>query len=596
MENFLHAALIFFSAAVILVPIFHRLGLGPILGYLVGGIVVGPFGLKFFDDSESTAHFAELGVVLLLFIIGLEIQPQKLWQMRNRLLGLGLLQVVVTSTIFTLIGSLCGLEFQCAAIVGFGLSLSSTAFALQSLSDRNELTTEFGKGAFAILLMQDLTAIPALAIIPLLFATSGSQNSGGLIYFPLVILGLSISSRFLLRPFFRFIAKTRSREIFTAASLLVVLGVSTVMVKIGLSAALGTFIAGVLLADSEYRHELEANIEPFKSLLMGLFFMSVGMGLSLPLIFDRPLLIVSLSVLYFFMKWAIIYGIGRLSKMDHTSSKLMGLTIAQGGEFAFVIFGMGTDLKILDMETRALLSAMITLSMGMSPLMNIVSDKLMSRRQKTGEREFDQIPEEFPSVIIAGFGRFGQMFGRVLKAQGIPFVAIDHDSDHIELVRKFGNKVYYGDATREDLLVAAGIEKAKYFVLAIDDVENSLETARLVREHFPHIKIFGRARNRGHAFDLMELGVEHIKRETIDSSLNFAGELLVELGYEQGLADRLIERFSQHDQIMLQEQFKVRTDDKMFVSATQQSIAQLEKVLLEDTQKSYITLSPTEET
>lgn len=590
MSSFIQQSLVFIGAAIILVPIFHFLGLGSILGYLAGGILVGPSGLRLIQDSESTLHFAELGVVLLLFVIGLEIQPQKLWQMRKKLFSLGLLQVLFCTLIFTGIGMLFGLNLTTAGLIGFGLSLSSTAFALQSLSDANELNTEFGQSAFAILLMQDLTAIPALAIVPIFFATSVSTgHEAHLGYLPFILIGLSLSSRFLLRPLFRFVAKTRAKEIFTAASLFVVLGVAAIMVKAGLSAALGTFIAGVLLADSEYRHELEANIEPFKSLLMGLFFMAVGMGVSLDLIVERPLQVFGFAILYFFIKWGVIYGVGRLSRMSHEHSRLMGLSIAQGGEFAFVIFTMGLGIGLLEQKQVAFLTAIVTVSMVISALMNYLNDKYLAVYHRTTvEPQYDHISES-PSVIIAGFGRFGQIFGRLLRSQKIDFVAIDHDSDQIELLRKFGNKVYYGDATREDLLISAGIKNAKYMVIAIDDVDNSLKVARMVTEHFPHIKIFGRARNRGHAFEYLELGITHIKRETFDSSINFAGELLVEMGVEKERAINIIRRFKAHDETMLKEQFKVRSDDKMFVDVSKQAVAQLEQVLREEGQMSYVT-------
>ena len=587
MNSFIEQSLIFFGAAVVMVPLFHRLGLGSVLGFLIAGILVGPDGLRFIPDAESTLHFAEMGVVFLLFIIGLEIQPQKLWKMRKKLVGLGISQVVLCTIALSGVGLCFNLSLKSSLIMGFGLSLSSTAFALQNLMDRGEFNTEFGQSSFSILLTQDLIAIPALALIPALLHGGVKEDGMSLMYFPVVLIGLSLASRFLLKPIFRAVAKTRAREIFTAATLFIVLGVSAVMVKIGLSAALGAFVAGVLLADSEYRHELEANIEPFKGLLMGLFFMAVGMGVNLDIVSEMPVFIVTFSVAYFALKWAIIYGVGRIFGMTHEHSKHMGLSIAQGGEFAFVIFTMAGALKVLTPEHQAILTAVITISMGISPVMDMVMDFINDHKTKP-EPDYDQIEGETPSVIVAGFGRFGQIFGRVLRSQQIPFVAIDHDSDHIESIRKFGNKVYYGDATREDLLISAGIRQAKYLVIAIDDIEGSLKLAKMVQEHFPHIEIFGRVRNRGHAFDYLELGVKHIKRETFDSSLNFAGELLVTLGYEKARAQEIVKRFRAHDEIMLKEQFKVRLDDKMFIDVSKRGIAQLEQVLNEDSQRSYI--------
>lgn len=594
MNGFLVEALIFLAASILLVPIFQRLGLGSVLGYLIAGIVIGPSGLKLINDSESVLHFAELGVVLLLFVIGLEIRPDKLWQMKKDLLKLGGSEMLLGTILFSGLIYLYGEEVLSALILGFALSFSSTAYALQTLMDKNNFNTEFGKSSFSVLLMQDLLAIPALAVIPLL----GNQNGGGdnklLFFFPVFVIMLVLVNRFLMRPFFRLIGQSHSREIFTATALFIVLGVSVVMMKIGLSAALGSFIAGVFLADSEYRHELEANLDPFKSLLMGLFFIAVGMSVSLSFIMERPLLVFSFVAVYLTSKVLIIYGIGRFSGIGNMNSRSMAFTIAQGGEFAFVIFGLAFASGLLNRETVQLFTAVITLSMAINPLLLFANERLQSRKLSS-PAIYDEIKGETSEVIIAGFGRFGQMFGRILKAQKIPFVAIDHDADQIELLRKFGNKVYFGDASRMDILESAGIKGAKYFVLAIDNVELSLKTARLIKEHFPHVKIFARARNRGHHFDLLEIGVHKIKRETIDSSLNFTGDLLQELGFEKEKAKRVIEKFRRHDELMLLEQYKVRDDDKKFISTTEQGTAQLADVLNEETEKTYFSPIPADD-
>ncbi len=587
-------ALIFISAAVVLVPIFQRLGFGSVLGYLVSGVLVGPHGFKLIGDSESIAHFSELGVVFLLFIIGLEIQPRKLWSMRYHLFGLGGLQIGFCTVVFSGFGLALGLPLAAAIVVGFALSLSSTAYAVQTMMEKNVFNTEFGRAGFSILLAQDLVAIPALAVIPLLAVSDSAAHEPHVsIWFALVLIGLLVfASRFLIRPVFRMIAATRSREIFTGVTLFIVIGVAVLMQKMGLSAALGTFIAGVLLADSEYRHELETNIEPFKGLLMGLFFIAVGMGVSTELIANEPLKVLSLTLAYLLAKGLVIYGVGRLSKLNHGNAKCMALSIAQGGEFAFVIFGLVTTLGIISAPDLSLLTAVITLSMAFSPLIAMLDEKLaLHRKKEIDEPAFDEI-NEVGQVIIAGFGRFGQIFGRILRAQNIPFIAIDHDQDQIELLRKFGSTVYYGDASRQDLLEAAGAAQAKYLILAIDDTELSLKTAALVREHFPHLKIFARARNRGHAYDLMELGVKFIKRETFDSSVFFTRDLLVEMGFEKSKADRMVEKFRKHDEIMLQEQFLVRSDTKSLVSLSKQAAMQLAQVLNEDQMQSHIELSP----
>jgi voltage-gated potassium channel Kch len=399
---------------------------------------------------------------------------------------------------------------------------------------------------------------------------------------------LGIVSHFLIRPLFRLIASTRTRELFTATTLLIVFGVAALMMSIGLSAALGTFIAGVLLAESEYRHELEANLDPFKSLLMGLFFIGVGMSLSLPLILAQPLLIIALTVSYMAVKMGLIYGIGRVFKLTHENSKLMSLAVGQGGEFAFVIFGMVLSFGIAPSEPLAILTAVITVSMALSPLLNLAYERLMIKCDVAPKPEYDVITNENPEIIIAGFGRFGQIFGRILKSQNIPFVAIDHDASQVDSLRKFGHKVYFGDASRRDILETAGVARAKYFILAIDDMEQSLTTAQTLREHFPHIKIFARARNRGHVFEFMELGVTQIKRETFDASLSFVGDLLREMGHTAERAQSIVERFRVHDEVMMAEQYKVRTDENMYVSVATQGQAQLAQVMEQDSQQSYI--------
>jgi monovalent cation:proton antiporter-2 (CPA2) family protein len=587
MTSLTEQALVFIASAMVLVPLFQKLRFGSVLGYLIAGTLIGPYGLGLISDAESVIHFAELGVVFLLFVIGLEIQPQKLWGMRRELFGLGGAQIFVSSALFALVAWLAGLPAPAALVLGFALSLSSTAYALQTLMERGEFATDFGRSSFSVLLMQDLVAIPALALIPLLSSDSAraaSFDSKNAALTAVLIAGLMVGSRLLLRPIFRIIAATRTRELFTAMTLFIVLGVAVLMQKIGLSAALGTFVAGVLLADSEYRHEIEADIEPFKSLLMGLFFIAVGMGVRLDLLAEKPLLVAALAVSYLAAKALVIYLSGRAFRMSHEKSKLMALTIAQGGEFAFVIFGIALQNGIAGGEVVALLTGVITLSMAMSPLLQLANDALIARACRTQAQApvYDEIRDEAPQVIIAGYGRFGQVFGRILKAQDIPFVAIDRDSDHIELVRRFGSKVYYGDASRRDLLEAAGASRAKFFVLAIDDVQSSLETAKVVREHFPNLTIFARARNRGHVFDLMQAGIATIKRETFDSSANFVEELLVAMGFAGEKAHDLVERFKRHDERMMLEQYKVRDDDKMFVGVAKQSTAQLAQVLADD--------------
>lgn len=590
MIEFIDIALIFIGASIVFVPLFHRLGFGSVIGYLLAGLVVGPFGLGLVKDQHKVLHLSEIGVVMLLFLIGLEIQPKKLWHMKKDLLGLGGLQILFSTIAFTGIGIVLNQTLAASVAIGFGLSLSSTAFALQTLADKSTFNTEYGKGSFAVLLMQDLAAIPALAVIPLLSTEVQNTESMPFWYVPLFIVLIFMASRFLIRPFFRAIAKTKSREIFTTTTLFIVLGVSAVMLKLGMSAALGTFIAGVLLADSEYRHELEANLDPFKSLLLGLFFMAIGMTVSLPLILERPVLIFGLTIAYLIVKMSVIFSVAKIMKLSNDNARMMSITIPQGGEFAFVIFGIVTAAKLTDNSIINILTVVVTLSMALNPLIARAEEMWAKRKIIEVVPAYDEIKDEEPQVIIAGFGRFGQMFGRILRAQGIPFVAIDQDPDQIDLLRKFGNKVYYGDINREDILEAAGVSRVKYVVIAIDDQDAGLKAAKFIREKYPEIKIFARARNRGHAFDYMDLGVTHIKRETFDSSVNFVTELLIEMGYTEERAHVLTERFKTHDEVMMKEQYKVRDDDKMFMSATQQAGRQLATILNDESNRSYIDL------
>lgn len=593
MTHPLQQMLVFLGSAIVLVPLFHRLGLGSVLGYLIAGVALGPGGFGLINNVESVAHLGEFGVIFLLFIIGLEIQPSKLWSMRRQLARLGMLQVLLCSFVFAGVIKLLGLTWPAAMVAGFALSLSSTAFALQTLKERNQFSTDFGQAAFSTLLAQDLLAIPALAIVPMLAVGSAKQTEFSflsLMPFLATLAAIVIAGRYLMGPLFRAIARTHLRELFTAITLLIVIGVATLMTAIGLSAALGAFIAGVLLADSDYRHELEADLEPFKGLLMGVFFIAVGMAVNTKLIIDIPWTILFWTLSYLLVKILLVYAVGRFARLRHESAKLMALNIGQGGEFAFVLLAMAMTGQILSVPNSQFLTAIITLSMALNPLLAKINERLTKCDKQSKAPTFDVISDENPDVIIAGHGRFGQIFGRLLRSQKIPFVAIDHDPEQIELLRKFGHKVYYGDASRADLLETAGAAKAKYLVLAIDGVEESIDVARTVRQHFPQIKIFARARNRGHAFDLMELGVDFIKRETFDSSVNFVRDLLVEMGKPLAEAQAIVGRFQTHDELMMQEQFKVRTDDKMFMSVALQGQAQLEQVLSTDSQQSFIQL------
>jgi glutathione-regulated potassium-efflux system ancillary protein KefC len=582
---------IFLAAAVVAVPVFKRLGLGSVLGYLAAGALIGPSGLGFVHEVESTMHFAEFGVVLLLFLIGLELQPSLLWKMRGQVFGLGGVQVFGSTLLFALGGLAFGLAPATAIVAGFGLSLSSTAFVIQLLNEKNELTTPHGRLSFSILLFQDLAAIPALALVPLL----GPERAAvGPVQSPLVqigliaavIVGLVLAGRFLLRPLFRFVASTRSHELSAAWALLVVIGTALVMTQVGLSMALGAFLAGVLLADSEYRHEIEADIEPFKGLLLGLFFMAVGMSANLHLMLERPALVVGLALGILVVKLLVLYALGVVARLPRASSASLGVALSQGGEFAFVIYGVALEASVLTREIAAVLVVAVTLSMGLTPLAFLARDRILAYlAARKGVREFDQIDAPETEVIIAGFGRFAQIIGRILRAKRIRYTALEASAAHIDFMRRFGTEIYYGDASRVDLLRAAKADKAKIFVLAIDDPDASVRAAKTVKHHFPHLKIIARARNRQHAMALMELGVEHIIRELFHSSLVAARELLEELGLSPAEAHMAVRVFREQDEAVLQRQLTLQGDEAAMRETALKVAADLEKLFERDQER-----------
>jgi monovalent cation:proton antiporter-2 (CPA2) family protein len=590
MHDNLFQVLAFLGSSVLLVSICKKAGLGSILGYLAAGILIGPQGLGMIMDYHYTQNFAEFGVVFLLFVIGLELQPRKLWGLRRTLIGFGGMQVLFCTAAFALIAKGFDLSWSTSMVIGFALSLSSTAFAIQSLSERKVLNTEFGRSAFAILLMQDVFAIPALAFIPTLGIKAASghpeANWGGAV---LIIVALAVLSKTLMGPFLRIVAGLRSRELFTGVTLFIVMGVAFAMEEVGLSMALGAFLAGVFLSESEYRHELEADLDPFKGILMGLFFVSVGMGLNLSLLFSAPLFILTATVAYLVVKALLLYLVGRIMRLKSIQSQNLAAYVTQGGEFAFVLFGVGISSKVLPEDLAQKLTLIVTLSMIISPFIIILNDRIAARRSKyQPTKEYDRFDDANNKVIIAGFGRFGQIFGRILRAQDITFTALDHDSEQIELLRTFGNKVYYGDAARKEILEAAGAKDAEFFILAVDDMETSILIAQTIRAHFPHLKVYARSRNRQHTFNLMELGVTHIRRETFDSSLTLTGELLLGMGFSEKRTHSVIERFKKHDELMLAEQFKFRNDQTGFINISRIGTQQLAQVLREDAEKTYI--------
>ncbi len=594
-----HAA-IFLAAAIVAVPLFARLGLGSVLGYLAAGAAIGPSGLRLIYEVDETMHFAEYGVVMLLFLIGLELQPARLYRMRGAVFGLGGAQLAATTVLLVPLMMALGIEWRAALVAGLALSLSSTAFALQVLGEKNELGTAHGQSAFGILLFQDIAAIPILAIVPMLAShvaegtasAAGAHGGGGEFSFAGaaiaagVIAALVVAGRFLVRPAFRVIAQVGSHELSIAAALFVVTGTALTMALVGVSMALGAFIAGVLLADSEYRHELEANIEPFKGLLLGLFFMAVGMSADLSLLASHPVSVVGLALGLVAVKCIVLYALGRFARLNHAASISLAVAISQGGEFAFVIFGVGLQSQVLSQHDTAMMVVVVTLSMAVTPLLFLARDAWLRRiTARDGQRPFDELHDEGSRVIIAGFGRFGQIVGRTLRLKRIAFTALDASPQHVDFLRRFGNRIFYGDASRPDLLRAAGAEKAEIFVLAIDDMEASLRTLRVVQAQFPHLTVVARARNRQHAYALIGHGVTHVIRETFAASVDASRVVLEELGLPSQEAREALTRFAAYDEQMLVQAAAVRDDEKKLIEQAKQYTAELERIFEQDAKR-----------
>lgn len=572
-------------AAVIAVPLFKRLRLGAVLGYLAAGIALGPNGFAAIHDPEAIVQVSQFGVVFLLFVIGLELKPQRLWVMRRQVFGLGGAQVLVAAAVLTGVALALGVAPVTAAIAGFGLALSSTAFVLPLLAERDEIATPAGRASFAVLLFQDLAVIPAIAFIPLLAGPAGDWAAmlaaGGKAV--AVLAAVLVGGRYVLRPFFRLIAETKTPEIFVAGALLVVVGTAALMELVGLSMTLGAFIAGVLLADSEYRHELQADIDPFKGLLLGLFFMAVGMSTDFRLIATEPALIAAIVAGLMAIKAAVVFAVARLGRLDADTSRRTAVALCQGGEFAFVLFGLAAGLGLMERQMADLLVVAVTVSMVATPAAFEFYDRVVARIfAQPDPRAFDEIDEPGNPVIIAGFGRFGQIVGRTLAARGIPFTAIEISAAQVDFVARFGNRIYYGDASRLDLLRAAEAEKAKAFVLAIDDPEASLRTAEIVRRHFPDLPIFARARNRRHAFGLMDLRVTLLVRETLHSSLYLTEHVLQALGLSEDEARMTVARFRENDEKALLAQHAVYGDEQALIQTTTDAANELRSLFEAD--------------
>ncbi|MFD0914470.1 monovalent cation:proton antiporter-2 (CPA2) family protein [Methylophilus luteus] len=577
-SHFLFQAAIYLSAAIILVPLFKRLGLGSVLGYLIAGILIGPSALKLIADPEHVLHFAEFGVVLMLFLIGLELESQKVWELRKLLFGLGGTQVTLTILLMTVIAHTLTFSWSEAIIIGMGVAMSSTAIGLTALIEKKQLHTAGGQAAFATLLFQDLSVIPLFMLLAFL-APNRSASSFDLLAVAeavAVIVAIVLASRTILRPIMRMIAQTGVREIFVAFSLLLVIGISLAMEAVGLSMALGTFLAGVLLADSEYRYELRLDIEPVKGLLLGLFFIAVGMTVDLNLVANQPLLIFGFALLIVAIKIGVLMGLGSLFKYPLRDKLLFGVAISQIGEFAFVIFGLALAQDSISRETYNILNAIVAVSMLTTPVLLLLYDRFLSLQ--CSERPKDAIPEN-NAVIIAGFGRFGQIVGRVLIAKGITPTLIDNDPNQVDLMREFGWRCYYGDASRLDLLEEAGIAEAKLLVIAVNDSAAALEMAKLVKERWPGVAMVARARSRTDAFDLRELDLNPI-RETFYSSLEAARQSLLAIGESASSAANIIAQFEKHDLDQLEATLKIRHDRKAISSLMEQGRQDL-KTLLE---------------
>ncbi len=596
MEQFLLQLFTFLAAAAIAVPIAKKFGLGSVLGYLIAGIVIGPFGLSLIGDIEEVMHFTEFGVVMMLFLVGLELKPSLLWQMRIPILGMGGTQVILSSF---LIGgaALIFLPWQQAMAVGLSLSLSSTAIVLQTLREKGLMNTAPGRSIFSVLLFQDLAVIPILALLPLL-ATVAMSDDGhhGSAMFDITILPgylqvgvtfLAILSIFLLgkfasRPIFRAIAATRVREIFVAAALALVVGISLLMTLVGLSPALGTFLAGVVLADSEYRHELESDIEPFKGLLLGIFFISIGASLDFFLIGEQILLIAGLTAGLILFKWVVLAGTGLLFRMARQERSLFAIALAQGGEFAFVLFQFSKSNGVLTAETIDPLISAVAISMFLAPLLFIAHEKIVAGRHEEGDTgtESDPIDRRGHKVILAGFGRLGTDLGRFLISSGIKPVILDHDAANVDVLRKFGFEVYYGDITRLDLLEAAGADEAELLIITIGDIDKSRALVRLAAKHYPHLKVAVNAADRSAAYKLMDLGVSHIRRETFGSALELGQEALKILGFDAYEAHRLTRIFRKHDEEMIPELYEMhREDEASYISMYQKHNEDLEELM-----------------
>jgi len=585
--SWLTGSLVYLAAAVLAVPLAKFLGLGSIIGYLAAGILIGPWGLKFVTDPKDMLHFAEFGVVLMLFLVGLELEPRRLWSLRKPIFGWGSVQLFGSAALMFGVGVGCGVDWRLSLVGALGLAMSSTAIGLGVLAERNLMATTSGQSVLSVALLQDVAAIPILALLPLLAvagAAGGAVHGDGGGWFGAakalgVVLAIVLGGRLLLRPALRWIARSETPEIFTAASLLLVVATAALMQAVGLSMALGAFLAGVLLAESEYRRELETDIEPFKGLFLGLFFIAVGMSIDFAVVLAQPGVVAAIVVGFLLLKTAVLWGMSRAMGIPPVERPVFIILLAQGGEFGFVVFQTAAAAGIVDAPTSSLLVASVAISMLLTPLLLVGADRWwipgIAGQSKRKIAEINE-PQAEP-VIIAGFGRYGQIVGRMLYANGIQPTVLDVDAEQIDAMRRFGWRVFYGDATRLDLMRTAGADKARVIVLAIDDVEKSVEAATMISENFPNATIVARARNVQHLYELHELGVRLIERETLDSALMSARSVLEELGWEPHQARNLALRFRRHNVAQVTSMAPHRNDEAKLIAAAKQGRQQLEE-------------------
>ena len=593
-------AFVYLLAAVLAVPLAKRLGLGSALGYILAGVIIGPFVLGLVgQETQDVMHFAEFGVVLMLFLVGLELEPAVLWRMRVPILGLGGAQVVLTALVVAGVAVMLGQPWQTAAAIGLSLALSSTAIVLQTLKERGWMNTPAGRSSFSVLLFQDIAVIPILALLPFLAVPElAGEAAGAGVHGPAeehpgwlqallvlgVVVGIVVAGRFLMRPVFHWIASTRSLELFIATALTLIVGITLATEYVGLSPALGTFLAGVVLAESEFRHELESNIEPFKGLLLGLFFISVGASIDFAILAGQPGLMAALVATLIGIKFIVLLVLGQLFRFRLADNLMFALLLAQGGEFAFLLFSFATQNRVISSDLSNLLIVVVVLTMMLTPLLIIVHERVIRPRFRdsitipTG----DEIEPGPSPVIVAGYGRFGQIVSRLLRADGIETTLLDHDSGQIELTGRFGYKVYFGDASRVQLLQAAGAEEARLLVVAIDDRAKAVQMVQAARQFFPGLKTLARAYDRSHAYELMNAGADVVTRETFGSALIMGEEALKLLGYDEARAYRIMRTFKRHDEEGLLKLFELWGDDQAYGLLVRQSVEELEKVLQDD--------------